>query len=64
MSVADDATAIAHDLAGLRHAIHREPEVGLHLPATQGKVLQALEGLPLEVTVGSAEGKSMLGGLF
>ena len=54
MAVRDDAEAIAPDLVRLRRAIHREPEIGLHLPATQAKVLAALDGLPLEVTVGSA----------
>jgi amidohydrolase len=49
-----DAAAIAADLAELRHRIHREPEIGLDLPRTQQKVLGALDGLPLEVTVGRA----------
>ncbi|WP_033291758.1 M20 metallopeptidase family protein [Amycolatopsis jejuensis] len=41
-------------LTGLRHALHREPEVGLALPRTQEKVLAALDGLPLEITTGRA----------
>ena len=53
-SVRDDAAAIAADLAELRHRIHREPEIGLDLPQTQQKVLGALDGLPLEVTLGRA----------
>ncbi len=53
-SVRADAAAIAADLAELRHRIHREPEIGLDLPRTQQKVLGALDGLPLEVTVGRA----------
>src|SRR5579859_1376055 len=52
--VTQDATAIASDLAQLRHAIHAEPEVGLHLPLTQRKILGALDGLPLEITLGTA----------
>jgi amidohydrolase len=48
----DDARALADDIADLRHAIHREPEIGLDLPNTQEKVLRALEGLPLEITRG------------
>jgi amidohydrolase len=48
----EDAAAIAGDLAELRHAIHREPEIGLELPLTQAKVLAALDGLPLEVSTG------------
>jgi len=54
MGVRDDAEAIAPELVRLRRDIHREPEIGLHLPATQGKVLTALEGLPLEISVGTA----------
>src|SRR5580693_4737487 len=38
----------------LRHALHREPEVGLQLPGTQRRVLDALSGLPLDITTGSA----------
>lgn len=40
------------DLRELRHALHREPEVGLDLPLTQSKVLDALAGLPLEIRTG------------
>ncbi|MFG1922973.1 M20 family metallopeptidase [Cryptosporangium sp. NPDC048952] len=40
------------DLVALRRALHAEPEVGLNLPATQAKVLAALEGLGLEITTG------------
>lgn len=53
-AVQDDATAIAGDLIELRRQLHREPEVGLDLPRTQQKVLAALDGLPLEVSVGQA----------
>ena len=54
MAVTEDAAAIAGELAHLRRAIHAEPEIGLHLPLTQEKILAALDGLPLEVTLGSA----------
>src|SRR5580692_5992212 len=50
--VHQDAVAISGELAELRHAIHREPEIGLDLPLTQAKVLAALDGLPLEITRG------------
>ena len=50
--VRQDAAAMAGELAELRHAIHREPEIGLDLPMTQAKVLAALGGLPLEITRG------------
>jgi amidohydrolase len=52
--VREDAAAIAADLAELRHRIHREPEIGLDLPQTQQKVLGALDGLPLDITLGRA----------
>src|ERR1700748_498161 len=45
---------MAGEVAELRHAIHREPEIGLDLPKTQRKVLDALAGLPLEVSTGTA----------
>jgi amidohydrolase len=48
----DEAAAISSELTGLRRAIHAEPEVGLDLPATQRKVIDALRGLPLEITLG------------
>ena len=50
--VHQDAVAISGELAELRHAIHREPEIGLDLPMTQAKVLSALGGLPLEISRG------------
>ncbi|MCD0451440.1 M20 family metallopeptidase [Actinocorallia sp. API 0066] len=49
-----DAAALQDDLADLRRAIHTEPETGLDLPATRDKVLDALRGLPLEITTGRA----------
>ena len=52
-SLTADAEAIADDLVTLRRELHQLPEVGLHLPETQARVLAALEGLPLEVTTGT-----------
>jgi amidohydrolase len=52
--VRDEAAKLAGEIAELRHAIHREPEIGLDLPKTQRKVLDALAGLPLEVSTGKA----------
>jgi amidohydrolase len=49
-----DARALAGDLIELRRALHQEPEIGLELPATQRRVLGALDGLPLEITPGPA----------
>ncbi|MCW2741330.1 MAG: putative metal-dependent amidase/aminoacylase/carboxypeptidase [Blastococcus sp.] len=52
MAVIDDAAAMREYLTELRHDLHREPEIGLVLPRTQEKVLRALDGLPLEISVG------------
>jgi len=49
-----DLTAMQDDLVQLRRALHAEPEIGLHLPRTQERVLAALDGLPLEVSLGKA----------
>ncbi|MEE1788793.1 M20 family metallopeptidase [Streptomyces sp. SP17BM10] len=54
MSLHDDALALAPDLVRLRQDLHRHPEVGLDLPRTQERVLAALDGLPLEIGLGSA----------
>ncbi|MEY9871320.1 amidohydrolase [Streptacidiphilus sp. MAP12-33] len=51
-SLRESAALIQPELAALRRAIHEEPEIGLDLPSTQAKVLAALEGLGLEVSVG------------
>jgi amidohydrolase len=48
----DEAAAIAAELIELRRSIHAEPEIGLDLPKTQRKVLEALGGLPVDVSVG------------
>ncbi len=50
--IRDSAAAISADLAELRRSIHAEPEIGLDLPKTQRKVLDALSGLPLEISTG------------
>jgi amidohydrolase len=52
-AVTADAREIAPELTALRHAVHREPELGLALPRTQEKVLGALDGLGLELTLGA-----------
>lgn len=36
----------------LRRALHAAPEIGLHLPDTQAAVLNALAGLPLDISTG------------
>jgi amidohydrolase len=51
--IRDEAAAISADLIELRRSIHAEPEIGLDLPRTQRKVLDALDGLPLEISTGT-----------
>ncbi len=53
MSFNLDAHALRDDLVQLRRSLHREPEVGLHLPRTQQRILEALDGLGLEITLGT-----------
>src|SRR3954469_9342317 len=38
----------------LRRRLHRRPEIGLHLPQTQATVVEAFDGLPIEVTTGKS----------
>jgi hippurate hydrolase len=52
VSFRDDVEPMRSDLVALRRALHRDPEIGLHLPRTQEKVLAALDGLPLSITTG------------
>ncbi|MEW2180323.1 M20 family metallopeptidase [Streptomyces sp. NPDC005406] len=54
MSLLHDAHALAPSLTALRHALHREPELGLDLPLTQARILDALDGLGLEIRRGRA----------
>ncbi|MEY9905574.1 amidohydrolase [Catenulispora sp. MAP12-49] len=53
MTYTDDAKGLQEDLVLLRRDLHRIPEIGLNLPRTQERVLAALDGLPLEITLGS-----------
>jgi amidohydrolase len=52
-SLLDDARELADELTGLRHRLHRHPEIGLDLPHTQEAVLASLEGLGLEISTGT-----------
>src|SRR5918996_5314870 len=54
MSFTESAYAMHDELVQLRHSLHTTPEIGLHLPRTQEKVLAALDGLPLETRTGTA----------
>src|SRR5215471_18525679 len=47
-----DAKSILDDTIQLRRRIHRHPEVGLSVPRTQATVLEALDGLGLDVKTG------------
>ena len=48
------AEAIQGDVVAIRRRIHRRPEIGLHLPATQAVVLEELAKIGLEGRPGSA----------
>jgi hippurate hydrolase len=48
------ARADADRTVDLRRRLHRRPEIGLHLPATQAMVLEAFADLPIEVTTGTS----------
>ena len=52
--ILDRAHEIAPDLIDLRRELHRVPELDRDLPKTQALVLQALEGLDLEISTGTA----------
>lgn len=47
------ARKIQHEITQFRHELHEHPELGLELPWTRQKVLDALAGLPLEITLGT-----------
>ncbi len=44
---------MSDDLRALRRDLHQIPEIGLHLPLTQARLLSELEGLDLEITTGT-----------
>ncbi|NBE98274.1 amidohydrolase [Nonomuraea sp. KC401] len=54
MSFTESAQDMRDEIVQLRHSLHTTPEIGLHLPRTQEKVLAALDGLPLEIKTGTA----------
>lgn len=47
-----EAEDLLPELIELRRTIHRRPEIGLDLPITQSVVIDALEGLGLDVSTG------------
>lgn len=56
MSLRADAARLQPGLVALRRRLHAEPEVGFDLPRTQAAVLDALDGLALDVTTGQSLG--------
>jgi hippurate hydrolase len=52
VEVLDDAKSVLGETIALRRRIHRHPEIGLDLPRTQAVVLEALDGLGLDVRTG------------
>ncbi|MEU4115261.1 M20 family metallopeptidase [Kitasatospora sp. NPDC028055] len=46
------AARLQPELAELRRDLHRHPELELDLPRTQARLLAALDGLPLEISLG------------
>ena len=51
---AQAAAAELERMKKIRHRLHREPEIGLYLPATQREILAGLEGLGLEILTGDS----------
>jgi amidohydrolase len=49
-----ERSALAERLSTLRRDLHRRPEIGLLLPETQARLLDALRHLPLEISTGTS----------
>jgi amidohydrolase len=52
--VLEEAGAQLADAVDLRRRIHERPELGNDLPVTQAAILDALDGLPLTITLGTS----------
>jgi hippurate hydrolase len=50
----EDARTVLPDVVALRREIHRHPELGLQLPRTQRTVLDALDGLDVQLGTGTS----------
>jgi amidohydrolase len=50
--ILEEARGVADEAVELRRRIHRQPGIGLRLPRTQAVVLEALDGLGLDVRTG------------
>jgi amidohydrolase len=53
MTLLEEARSLLDGAIDIRRRIHRHPEIGLELPETQKVILEALDGLPLDVRTGS-----------
>jgi amidohydrolase len=53
VEVLDDAKGVLDDTIALRRRIHRHPEIGLTLPRTQATILEAIDGLGLDIRTGT-----------
>jgi len=51
MNYLEESRRMEGELIALRRDLHRHPEIGLDLPETRNLVLDALESLPLELTL-------------
>ncbi len=47
----EQANDVFDDMVELRRDLHQWPEISNHLPRTRERVLEALEGLPLDITL-------------
>lgn len=47
----EQANEVFDEMVALRRDLHLWPEIGNHLPRTRERVLQSLEGLPLDITL-------------
>lgn len=47
----EQANDVFDDMVALRRDLHEWPEISNHLPRTRERVLQSLEGLPLDITL-------------
>ncbi len=54
MSIRETLAPLNEHLVALRRDLHQIPEVGLQLPLTQARLLQELDSLGLEITVGTS----------
>ena len=48
------AKDVASEVVELRRDLHANPELGLHLPGTQKRILESLTGLGLDITLGDS----------